>query len=132
MRTGFVLALASLITFCSIVPSKAADVRYPAKRIEIDIGFPPGGGTDLVARLIAEKAKPVLGQDLVIVNKPGGAGVTAATIVSKAKSDGYLLGALTDATFTFAPFFDKPPYDPLNDFTFISQYGSLQCGVIVR
>jgi tripartite-type tricarboxylate transporter receptor subunit TctC len=132
MRMKLIVVLMILVSFWSFSAVQAAETRFPTKTIEIDVGYPPGGGTDLGARLIAEKAKALLGQEIVVVNKPGGGGVTAATIISQAKPDGYLLGAVTDSAYTFYPLFDKYSYDPVNDFTMIAQYGTLQCGLLVR
>jgi tripartite-type tricarboxylate transporter receptor subunit TctC len=132
MKTGLIALLAFLITFCSLIEVQAAEVRFPTKPIDVYVGFTPGGGTDLGARLIAEKAKAYLGQDIVVVNKPGGAGITAATLISEAKPDGYLLGATTDSPYTFLSIFEKLPFNNLDDFTFLCQYGILQFGLIVR
>jgi tripartite-type tricarboxylate transporter receptor subunit TctC len=109
----------------------AAEVGYPTKPITVIVGFAPGGGTDLGARVIAEKAKITLGQEIVVVNKPGGTTQTAATIISKAKPDGYTIGATTDGLFLLRHLFKELPFD-WTDFTYICQYGALEFGVVVR
>jgi tripartite-type tricarboxylate transporter receptor subunit TctC len=129
------IGLAALFLFSFFFGSldlQASEARFPTKPIEINVGFSAGGGTDLVARLVAEKAKPILGQEIVVLNKPGGGGITAAILISQARPDGYSLGANVDSLYTFVPLMDKVPYDPLKDATFICQFGVLQCGLLVR
>ena len=111
--------------------STAAEAGFPSRPIEMTIGYSPGAGTDLGTRIVAEKAKQYLGQDIVCVNKPGGGGRTALTLVSKAKPDGYSLAATTDSAVILSPTSEKVPYNPTEDFTFISRFGILDFGVIV-
>jgi tripartite-type tricarboxylate transporter receptor subunit TctC len=112
--------------------SMAAEAGYPSRPIELTISFAPGGGTDLGARMIAEKAKQYLGQEIVCVNKAGGGGRLALTLIAKAKPDGYSLAAVVDGGITIGPHLEEVPYKPLDDFTFISQFGVLDYGVVVR
>jgi tripartite-type tricarboxylate transporter receptor subunit TctC len=112
--------------------SMAAEAGYPSRSIELIIGYAPGAGTDLGTRMIAEKAKQYLGQEIVCVNKPGGAGRLAYTLIAKAKPDGYNLAASTDGGVNLGPHLEQVPYKPLEDFTFISQFGVLDFGVTVR
>jgi tripartite-type tricarboxylate transporter receptor subunit TctC len=111
--------------------SMAAEPNYPTKPIEIIIGYAPGAGTDLGARIIAEYAKKSLGQDVVCVNKPGGAGRVGMTLVSKAKPDGYTLSSGTDSSIIVAPNLEEVSYKPLEDFVFMNQFGTLNFGVTV-
>jgi len=111
--------------------SAAAETAFPSRPIEITIGYAPGAGTDLGARMIAEQSKKYLGQEIVCVNKPGGAGRVALTLTSKGKPDGYSLAATTDSSLIVVPLLEKVPYKPLEDFTFIIQYGTLNFGVTV-
>jgi tripartite-type tricarboxylate transporter receptor subunit TctC len=104
---------------------------FPTKPIEITVGYAPGAGTDLGARMIAEHAKNYLGQDIVCVNKPGGAGRVALTLIVKTKPDGYSLAATTDSSMIVVPHLEKVPYKPLEDLSFITQYGILDFGVTV-
>ncbi len=120
--------------FCGVLfslNSMAAETAYPTRPIEITIGYAPGAGTDLGARMIAENSKKHLGQEVVCINKPGGAGRIAITLISKAKPDGYSLAATTDGCIISAPHLESVPYKPFEDFTFISQYGTLDFGVSV-
>ena len=109
----------------------AAETAFPTRPIEITIGFAPGGGTDLGARMIAEYAKKILGADIVCINKPGGAGRVAITLISKGKPDGYSLAATTDGPFITAPHLEEITYKPFEDLTYICQYGILNYGISV-
>ncbi len=130
MKTGWIVVSIGLVLFCSRF-SMAAEPSFPTKPIEIVIGYAPGAGTDLGARMIAEQSKKWLGQDVVCVNKPGGAGRVAMTLISKAKPDGYTLSSGTDSSIIVAPNLEEVPYKPLEDFTFLSQFGTLNFGVTV-
>jgi tripartite-type tricarboxylate transporter receptor subunit TctC len=130
MKTGWIVCSIWAVLFCSRF-SMAAEPNFPTRPIEIVIGYAPGAGTDLGARMIAEHSKKWLGQDVVCVNKPGGAGRVAMTLISKAKPDGYTLSSGTDSSIIVAPNLEEVPYKPLEDFTFLSQFGTLNFGVTV-
>jgi tripartite-type tricarboxylate transporter receptor subunit TctC len=119
-----------LAIFMCLSGVEAAENNYPTKGVEIIVQSAAGGGTDLGARLLAEKAKQVLGQEFTVTNKSGG-GRVVLTLLSKSKDDPYLLGAMTDGAVTLAPFVEKINYEPF-DFTFIAQFGTLDYGVFVR
>jgi tripartite-type tricarboxylate transporter receptor subunit TctC len=131
MKAGVIVLFISFAFFCGLDLSRAAEPGFPTKSIELMIQMAPGGGTDLSARMIAEGAKQYLGQDIVPINKPGGGGRLAMTLVIKSKPDGYTLGAGTDNYAMLIPLLEKVPYKALEDFTFIIQYGVLDFGVVV-
>src|SRR5437868_5158431 len=94
---------------------------FPSKPIRLVIGYPPGGAVDGNARLIAPKLAEVLGQPVVIENKPGASGNIAAEFVAKAPPDGYTI-MLTTIGHTITPsLMRKPPFDPLADFVPVTQ-----------
>ena len=126
-KMAFLILCMALIGFNSM----AAETDYPTGPIEITIGYAPGGGTDLGTRMIAEQSKKHLGVDVECVNKPGGAGRVAMTLISKQQPDGYSLGSTTDSSLIVAPHLEKVAYKPLEDFTFIIRYGTLNFGVTV-
>lgn len=90
---------------------------YPTKPIRMVVGFPPGGGTDVVARLIAPKLSESLGQSIVIENRPGATGTVAAGMVAKSPPDGYTVMMGHVSVNAIAPsLFAKLPYDVEKDF----------------
>lgn len=88
--------------------------KYPTKAIELDVASAAGGSTDVLARLVGRFAPKYFDKPLIVVNKPGGAGITGTEGVVRSKPDGYTLvfgyGAGNDLV---APHFQKMPYDPL-------------------
>lgn len=107
--------------FTHAIPSYAQS-GYPNKPIKLFVGFPPGGGVDFTARLIAPHLAEALGQQIVIENKPGAAGVIALSELTRAAPDGYTLAVANIGPMVLAPnMMAKKPYDPLRDFTPIGQ-----------
>lgn len=97
-----------------------AQEKFPSRPIEVVIPSPPGGGTDISVRFLAEIIEPVIGQKLVIVNKAGAAGVPGHVSVMQAKPDGYTLGAFSLGQLAIQPHtMAAVPYTP-SDFTVIS------------
>lgn len=94
---------------------------YPDKLITLVVPFAAGGANDSVGRLLANKLTPILGQTVVVLNRPGGGTVVGASLVARAKADGYTI-LLVSAAHTINPYILKNlPYDTLQDFTPISQ-----------
>jgi tripartite-type tricarboxylate transporter receptor subunit TctC len=110
MLTGLLVGL----SFATSTASAQAD--YPNKPIKLVVGFAPGGGSDLIARLVAVKLAPVLGQPVIVENKPGAGGNLGAEIALKSPADGYTL-FLSAASYTVNPSFYKLPFDSGNDMT---------------
>ena len=96
--------------------SAMAQASYPEKPIRLVIAFPPGGPTDLVARVLAQKLTEQLGQSVVVDNKPGANGNIAADLVAKAPSDGYTLFYNTSAVALSPALYKKMSYDVRTDF----------------
>src|SRR5688572_20224280 len=84
---GIALALVAM----SLVSGPLEAQNYPVKPVRYVVGYPPGGGTDILARLIGQKLTESLGQQLVVDNRPGANSNVAAEMVSKGAPDGYLL-----------------------------------------
>jgi tripartite-type tricarboxylate transporter receptor subunit TctC len=98
---------------------------YPSKLIRFIVPFPPGGGTDIIGRLIAQKLTTALGQQVIVDNRAGAAGRTGTEYVARAAPDGYtLLMGTTTVIITPAALFPKLSYDPLKDLSPISPVAS--------
>ncbi len=118
------LALSAAIAGAALVPPAFAQEAWPSRPVKIVIGFGPGSGTDLIARMIAEELRQVFNQPFVVENKPGASAQIAAGIVKAAPPDGYTLLLTSNSTHSVNPhIFKKLPYDPIADFTPIGSIG---------
>src|SRR5215210_3933499 len=107
---------ALLLSACLFTAAAHAQ-SYPVKSIRLIVPNAPGGGTDTVARLIAEKVAPALGQQIVVENRGGAGGRIAAELVARAPKDGYTLLLGSAATLISGPALDRDrKYDPVKDF----------------
>jgi len=106
---------------------------YPAKTIRVVVGFPPGGGNDLIARLVGAKLQEAWGQPVVIENKPGASSIIAAEYVAKAAPDGYTLLVNATGGMSVNPaIYAKLPYDSLTDFAPITIIGTFPLVLVVH
>ena len=92
-----------------------AQTGYPNRPIRLIVPYPPGAGTDIIARTVGQKLGETLGQQIVVDNRGGGGGVIGADAGAKAPPDGYTM-VLVTSTFAMTPTLQKPPYDPVRDF----------------
>ncbi len=99
--------------FALAAPAFAADPDYPAKPVRILVGANAGGGTDIIARMLAEKFAEALKQPFVVENRPGASNTIAADMTAKAPQDGYTLLVATNTGQAIAPHMLKLSYDPL-------------------
>lgn len=114
---GIALALA-------LTASLAGAQTFPAKPVRLVVPFGPGGSADAIARPLAERLGSVLGQAVVVDNRPGGLTVIGADLVAKAPPDGYTL-YLMPGTHVLTPFMvQKVPYNPISDFTPVAMLGA--------
>ncbi len=117
-----VLRLLALLAAVALVPS-AASAQYPNRVIKIVVPFAPGGGVDVLARLIAEKLGPKLGTNVIVENRAGASGTIGGSYVQQSSPDGYTL-LFSSNTHSMAKLvMAQAPYDPLTDFTFIARVG---------
>jgi tripartite-type tricarboxylate transporter receptor subunit TctC len=113
-RVSFVLALAALV--CGQTPAPAQS-GYPARPIQLIVTVPPGGAADFVGRLVGARLGAALGQSVVVSNRGGAGGTTAAGAVAKSEPDGYTLILNTIGTHGIGPsIYASLPYDPVKDF----------------
>jgi tripartite-type tricarboxylate transporter receptor subunit TctC len=102
----------------------AAAQGYPNKPVRMIVGFPPGGGTDVVARVIGQKLSEWWGQAVAVENRPGATGTIGADAVAKSAPDGYTLLMGHVNSHAIAPnLFKKLPYDPIRDFAAVAYVG---------
>ena len=110
------------ILACGLAPLPAlAQAAFPSRPIQLSVGFAPGGGTDITARLLARKLAEQLGQPVTVDNKPGAGGNLAAELAARAAPDGHFIHLTAVGPLTVAPHLTKKlGYDPRRDFTPLS------------
>jgi tripartite-type tricarboxylate transporter receptor subunit TctC len=119
IRIRFALAL--LCATAALYTPHAAAQAWPAKPIRLMVPFPPGGSTDIVARIVAQKLGERLGQSIVIENRGGAGGTIGTAIIARAPADGYNLAFASTSTHVVAPaVYPKLEYDAQKDFAPIS------------
>lgn len=126
---GWILAVACMILIGAL-PVGAQD--WPTKPIEVVVGYAPGGGTDMVARAIADVAAKYLGQPLVVNNKPGATGIIGSQYVFNSKPDGYTLVVAGGSETVSVPHFKSLPFDPITDFDPVIRLMVERIGFYVR
>ena len=108
----------------AIGASGAFAQAYPNKPVRMIVGFPPGGGTDIVARVISQKLSEWWGQPVTVENRAGATGTIGADVAAKSAPDGYtLIMGHVNSTGIAPNLFAKLPYDPIKDFVAISYVG---------
>jgi tripartite-type tricarboxylate transporter receptor subunit TctC len=107
----------SILTAAALASPRAfAAETYPSRPIHLIVGFTPGASSDIVARLFAKGAEQILGQNIVVENKPGAGSSIAAGYVARAAKDGYTLMAPALSTLTYKTVHPEAPYDMVKDY----------------
>jgi tripartite-type tricarboxylate transporter receptor subunit TctC len=119
-------ALSLAASLATLVPAQSwAQAAWPNKAVRIVVPYAPGGANDILARVLAEKLTPVLGQPVLVENKPGAGAMVGSDFVAKAAPDGYTLLMAASGPMVFNPVLvAKLPYNPLTDLAPISIVGS--------
>jgi tripartite-type tricarboxylate transporter receptor subunit TctC len=125
---GIALALSFVAGF-----ARAQDAAYPTRPIKMLVGFGAGGGTDIVARIMAQKMSEILGQSIVVENRTGASGMIAAEDEAKSAPDGYVLMMGSQTTYAVAPnLYRKVTLDPAKDFAGIALSGASPLVLVVN
>jgi tripartite-type tricarboxylate transporter receptor subunit TctC len=123
----------AVLAFALLCAAASAFAQYPSKPIHIVVGFPPGGGNDIIARMVGAKMQEAWGQPVVIDNKPGANSIIAAEFVAKSAPDGYTLLVNATGGMSVNPvLYAKLPYDSLRDFVPITMVGSFPLVLVVN
>ena len=131
-RTFTLWRLLALGCVALAAPLAQAQAAYPSKPIQLIVGYAPGGGTDLLARIVAAELGKGLGQTVVVENKPGAQSIIAAQYVAKANPDGYTILFGPSGPMSMNPaIYSKLPYSPLKDFAPVSLVGSFPLILVV-
>lgn len=124
MRTRLLpIVLASLLVIPPALAQSSAG-RFPVKPIRMIVGYAPGGGTDIMGRMMAQQISDALGQPVIVENRPGAAQNVAAEFVARQPADGYTLFMSSAAHGINVSLYAKINYDPVKDFTPISVFAT--------
>lgn len=122
----------SLLAAAAFQPWPARAQTWPARPLRLVIPFPPGGATDIIGRLLAQKLGTALGQQVVVDNKPGAGGSLGADLVAKAPADGHTILLSTSSTHSIGPALNpKLPYDAFRDFTPVAMVATAPSVLVV-
>jgi tripartite-type tricarboxylate transporter receptor subunit TctC len=126
------LKIVAAIAMAGVTCSVTAQA-WPSKPMRLIVPFPPGGTSDIVARLVGERVAPRLGQPLIVDNRPGVAGILGTEFVAKAAPDGYTLLLTSTAPIAFAPSTPKAlGYDPLKDLQHAAVLGTIPLALVAK
>ncbi len=115
LKHAFLLVMAIACMVVLLHSAASAQAKFPTRPVTLWVGLPPGGSADVLARALAEGAEKSLGQKIIVVNKAGGGGTVATSLLKNEKPDGYTLLINTDTVITRAPHLSDLEYDPFKD-----------------
>ncbi len=131
MRVGSGARFRWMIGIAMLVGATTAlGQSYPTRPIKLVVGFGPGGVADVTARVVGQKLGAILGQTIVVENKPTAGGIVAADTVAKAEPDGYTLLLMTNGNAVSASLFRSLPYDIRKDFAPVSTLGFFDVAIV--
>lgn len=120
------------ISVTALTAASAFAQEFPTKPVRMIVGFPPGGATDLVARILQPRLTETFGKQVVVDNRPGANGVISVDIIARSEPDGHTVGFGHIGTLVISPAIQKVPYDPYKSFEPIGMMVSLQNIIIVH
>ncbi len=127
------LSLAGSLAASALLPTHALAQAWPTQPVKLVVTFPPGGSSDIVARLVAPLLSEKLGQPVVVENKPGAASTIGAAAVATAPADGHTLLVSNSAPMSISPaLMDKPSYDPVKSFRHLVYIGDVPTVLVVH
>jgi len=130
MRYFITSLLSSLILFSSVASAQSG-AQFPDKPIRLIVAYAPGGATDIVARMLAQELTPIMGQSVIVENRAGGGTLVGTDSIKRANPNGYSLLFGTNA-FVITPLLhNTPTYDPVKDFSPVSQTTIQPLGLLV-
>jgi tripartite-type tricarboxylate transporter receptor subunit TctC len=129
MRSSLCVASACALAFLGLNILPASAQNWPARAVRVIVPFPPGGGVDIVMRIVSQKLFEQTGASFVIDSRPGATGILGAELAARAAPDGHTIFA-SAPEFSINPSMRKLPYDPLKDFAFVTQLTSGQFVVV--
>ena len=131
-RPWVAVAAALALSFCQVA-AHAQDAAYPNRPIKMLVGFGAGGGTDIAARIMAQKMSEILGQSIVVENRTGASGMIAAEDEAKSAPDGYVLMMGSQTTYAVAPnLYRKVTLDAAKDFAGVAMTGASPLVLVVN
>jgi tripartite-type tricarboxylate transporter receptor subunit TctC len=131
-RRAILKAISAVVFACAFPISALAEDAFPSKTMKIIAPVQPGGGVDLVARLVADRLGKVLGQSIIVDNVSGGGGILGSQATARATPDGYTLMVGYVGTHGTNPALRKLPYDAVKDFTAIAMVGGTPNIIVVN
>lgn len=129
---GLSITVLATAVLAQISIGATAQSVYPAKPVRILVGFVPGGFTDTSARIIGQRLGEILGQQIIIENRPGANGLIAGDLTAKSAPDGYTLFMTSPGLTTNPSLYDKLRRDPVKDFTAISPVAEIPNVLVVH
>ena len=129
-KIHYMVFVSLLLVFFSALP--VASQEFPTRPVKIVVPYPPGGVTDLISRAMADPMAKVLGQPVIIENKPGGGTSLAYSLVANSKPDGYTIGHFAMGTLVGNYLAYDVSYNPLKSFSYIGEVGIYAMSIIVK
>lgn len=132
IRKWIAYTLASIALASTVLATDATAQDWPTRPVRIVVGYPPGGGTDVLARAIGEKLSAMWGQPVIVDNRPGASGIVGADAVAKSAPDGYTLIFVVSSHAVNDTLYAKVPYRTERDFVPVAFVGSIPNILVVR